>query len=304
AVRGADAIAPVTTAAGKRSACGTGTYTSTVYVSLSSTDVGSAVASTHYTTDGSTPTLSSPTYAQPVPVTSTTTVTYRSWDHAGNAEAPRALVVNVNLPPDSTAPTPVIACDGQPCTNAGYNGSITVSLTADDANGWGVDRTYYTTDASPRSLSSTVYTGQFTLSDPAAYTVKWFSTDLAGNVEQVHTQQITVLAPKVVVSFTFDDGDFSQYALAYQRALEPHGMHGTFYINTGNLASGPGFMTWSNAAAMSAAGQDVGGHTLHHIDLTSPDYTQQQKIDEVCNDRQALVNHGIDATSFAYPFGS
>jgi peptidoglycan/xylan/chitin deacetylase (PgdA/CDA1 family) len=300
----ADTLAPVTTASCNGVACNSGTYTAAVYVALSSTDVGSAVASTHYTVDGSTPTLASPTYTTPIPITRTTTLEFRSWDHAGNAEQVRSLVVTADLPSDTDAPTTAILCDGQPCTTEGYNGSTQVSLVADDGTGWGVDATYYTTDGSTPTSSSTVYKGQFSLETAGTYTVQWFSTDLAGNTEPVHTQQIVVLPPKVVVSFTFDDADASQYSLAFQRALQPHGMHGTFYINTGALGSGPGFMAWPDVETMSRAGEDVGGHTVDHIDLTSSAYTQQQKVDEVCDDRQALLGHGIGATSFAYPFGA
>lgn len=300
---GADTIAPVTTAACNGAACGSGTYTSTVYVTLSSTDVGSAVDTIRYTTDGSTPTLASPTYTKRIPVTSTTTVTFRSWDNAGNAEAANTLVIEADLPPDGTAPTTTVSCDGSPCSPEDDNGSTSVAFAADDGAGWGVDATYYTTDGSTPTTSSTVYDGPFTLT-PGTYTIRFFSTDLAGNAEQVHSQALTILPARVVVTFGFDDGDLNQYTLAYQRALEPHGMRGTFYINTENLASGPGFMTWAELADMGQNGQDIGGHTQHHIDLTSSSYSQQQKINEVCDDRQALVDHGFAATSFAYPFGA
>jgi peptidoglycan/xylan/chitin deacetylase (PgdA/CDA1 family) len=277
--------------------------TSTVYVSLSSTDVGSAVASTHYTTDGSTPTLSSPTYTRRIPITSTTTVTYRSWDHAGNAEAANSLVVATDLASDSTAPTTVIACDGQPCTSGGYNGSTKVSLTADDGGGWGVDSTYYTTDGSTPTLSSTVYDAPFTLSTSGSYTVKWFSTDLAGNAEQVQSQQIGVDPPKVTVSLTFDDGLLTQYTLADKRALKPHHMAGTFYDVSGANDVDEQHMTWAQLTDLNNDGHEIGGHTVDHVSLKGmTDMTQLTY--QVCQDRQNLIAHGFDPTSFAYPTGA
>src|SRR6266699_2395871 len=83
----ADAVAPTTAIFCGGSPCASTTYTSTVSVSLAATDFGSGVARTHYTTDGTTPTLTSPAYTGAFPLTSTTTVQFRSWDAAGNAEA-------------------------------------------------------------------------------------------------------------------------------------------------------------------------------------------------------------------------
>ncbi len=299
----ADTIAPSTTATCNGAACGTSTYTSTVYVTLSGTDVGSAIASTHYTTDGSTPTLSSPTYEKPVPITSTTTLTYRSWDHAGNAEAANTLVVNASLPPDVTPPTTVIACDGQPCTTNGYNGSTKVSLTADDGNGWGVDSTYYTTDGSTPTQASTAYDTPFTLSTPGTFTVKWFSTDLAGNAEQVQSQQIVVLTPQVTVSLTFDDGLLTQYTLADKLALKPHHMVGTFYNVSGLNNVDEQHMSWDQLTDLNNDGNEIGGHTVDHVSLKGmTDVTAETY--QVCQDRQNLIAHGFDPTSFAYPTGA
>jgi peptidoglycan/xylan/chitin deacetylase (PgdA/CDA1 family) len=299
----ADTIAPVTTASCNGGACDSGTYTSTVYVSLPSTDVGSAVASTHYTTDGSTPTLSSPTYKKPIPITSTTTLTYMSWDHAGNAESANTLVVNTSLPQDSTAPTTVIACDGQPCTTAGYNGSTKVSLTADDGTGWGVDATYYTTDGTTPTQSSKVYDGPFTLDTAGSYTVQWFSTDLAGNAEQVQSQQIDVLPPKVIVSLTFDDGLSTQYTLADKKALKPHHMAGTFYNVSGANDVDEQHMTWNQLTDLNNDGNEIGGHTVDHVSLKGMTDINQLTY-QVCQDRQNLIAHGFDPTSFAYPTGA
>jgi peptidoglycan/xylan/chitin deacetylase (PgdA/CDA1 family) len=296
----ADTAAPATTIACNGSSCQPSTYTSTVTVSLSAADLGSGVASTHYTTDGSTPALSSPTYTGAFPVTSTTTVQYRSWDNAGNAEAAHSQLVQVQLPPDTTPPTTTIACNGAPCTNASYTGPVTVTLSAaDNPGGWGVANTYYTTDGSTPTTSSTVYSGPFTVKQNT--TVSFFSTDLAGNAEQPNSQAIGF---KTVVSLTFDDGDESQYSLGFQRALQPHGIHGTFYTVTGWTGVNSGAMTWPQLSDLANNGNDVGGHTVDHIDLTSTSYTTAQKTAEVCNNFQDLANHGMDPVSFAYPFGA
>jgi peptidoglycan/xylan/chitin deacetylase (PgdA/CDA1 family) len=295
----ADTAAPATAISCNGSACQSSTYTGTVSVTLSATDLGSGVASTHYTTDGTAPTLSSPAYTGPFSVTSSATVQYRSWDNAGNAEAAHTQLVQVQQPADTTPPTTTISCNGASCAGTSYTGPVTVTLTATDNGGWGVDKTYYTTDGSVPTTSSTVYTGPFTVKQDT--TVSFFSTDLAGNAEQPQTQAIKF---KTVVSLTFDDGDESQYSLGFQRGLQPHGMQGTFYIVTGWTGVNSGAMTWPQLADMYSKSNDIGGHTVDHIDLTSSSYTLQQKTAEVCDNFQALTQHGLDPVSFAYPFGA
>ncbi len=64
-------------------------------MTLSATDTGSGVASIHYTTDGTTPTLSSPAYTGAFPLTSSATVKYRSWDNVGNAEPTESQTIQI-----------------------------------------------------------------------------------------------------------------------------------------------------------------------------------------------------------------
>jgi peptidoglycan/xylan/chitin deacetylase (PgdA/CDA1 family) len=295
----ADTAAPATTIACNGSPCASTTYNGTVQATLSATDLGSGVASTHYTTDGTAPTLSSPTYTGSFPLTATTTVQYRSWDNAGNAEPTESQTVQVQESADTTPPTTTITCNGKPCSSTGYTAPVTVALSAtDNPGGYGVAKTYYTTDGSTPTTSSTVYTAPFTVKQNT--TVKFFSTDLAGNAEQVNSQAISFT---VVVSLTFDDGIENQYTLGFLKALQPHNMNGTFYINTGLTSTVDSAMTWPQLTTLNDAGNEIGGHTLGENNLKGCT-DQQTCINEVCQDRQNLVSHGFYPTSFAYPFGA
>ncbi|MGZ4457674.1 MAG: polysaccharide deacetylase family protein [Nocardioidaceae bacterium] len=105
------------------------------------------------------------------------------------------------------------------------------------------------------------------------------------------------------VSLTFDDGDVSQNQVG--QALASHNMHGTFYINSKAVDDGEaGAMTWSQIHALASAGNDIGGHTLEHTDLTDPNTTYDFKWHSVCTDRARLVAQGFNPQSFAYPFAA
>jgi hypothetical protein len=155
-----------------------------VSVTLSATDTGgSGLDKTYYTTGTSppTPTTSSAVYsaASKPTLANGERIRYFSTDHAGNAEAvkssPAAKV-------DTAAPS---TTDDVP---AGLqNRPATVTLSATDTGGSGLDKTYYTTGANPPdpTASSAVYNGAAkpTLADGER--IKYFSTDRAGNAEAV-----------------------------------------------------------------------------------------------------------------------
>jgi peptidoglycan/xylan/chitin deacetylase (PgdA/CDA1 family) len=294
----ADTTTPATTISCNATTCAGTTYTSTVSVTLSPTDTGSGVASTHYTIDGTAPTLSSPTYTGPFPLVSSATVRFRSFDNAGNAETAQSQAISVQQGPDTTPPVTTVSCNGLPCATIGYTAPVTVTLTATDLGGWGVASTYYTTDGSAPTTASTVYTGPFTVRQNT--TVKFFSTDLAGNSEQAHSQAIPFTT---VVSLTFDDGIENQYTLGFQRALAPHNMTGTFFINTALTGNQDSSMTWAQLTSLNQAGNEIAGHTLDEYNLKGCT-NQQTCTAEVCQDRQNLVSHGFYPVSFAYPFGA
>jgi hypothetical protein len=194
----ADGTPPATSIACNGVACSSGMYSGTVSITLAATDTGgSGVAATYYTTDGSTPTTSSTRYTGAFSISQTGTVKFFSVDQVGNAEAVKSQTVQV----DATAPTTTITCANATCSTGWYQASVTVRLAATDGTGGsGVAATYYTTDGSTPTTSSTRYTTAFTISQTR--TVKYFSTDLAGNSEAVKTQQIRIdgTAPTTTIS--------------------------------------------------------------------------------------------------------
>ncbi|WP_460515629.1 Ig-like domain-containing protein [Flindersiella endophytica] len=102
------------------------------------------------------------------------------------------------------------------------------------------------------------------------------------------------------MSFTFDDGQATQYASL--PIMSSRGMAGTYYINSALVGSSSFYMNWSQIHDLANAGAEIGGHTLHHTDLTTVSRTTATT--EVCQDRQNLIGQGFSVTSFAYPYAS
>jgi hypothetical protein len=190
-----DTEAPTSSIACNLSPCSSAWYGSPVSVTLSAADGGSGVAAIRYTTDGSDPTTASPTYTAPFTVSATTTVKYRAWDNAGNVEATNSQLIQI----DATAPVSSIRCNGSTCSTGWYNASVTVALSATDAQS-GVAVIRYTTDGSDPTTASPAYIGPFIVS--AVTTVKYRAWDNAGNVEATKSQSIRIdtTAPTVAIT--------------------------------------------------------------------------------------------------------
>jgi peptidoglycan/xylan/chitin deacetylase (PgdA/CDA1 family) len=107
-------------------------------------------------------------------------------------------------------------------------------------------------------------------------------------------------AQPTVVTLTFDDGYDSHYTAA-KPILAAHGMRGTFFIVSNKIGSS-GYMTWPQVAALATDGNEIGGHTLDHSDLTKVSLSEARR--QVCADRNALLGHGFAVTDFAYPSGA
>ena len=113
----------------------------------------------------------------------------------------------------------------------------------------------------------------------------------------------TASAAGTVVSLTFDDGRQTQYST--RGTLAAHGMHGTFFVNSGlvGVSTSSGHMTWAQMHDLAFDGNEITGHTLTHADLTKISAAEAQH--EICDDRANLLNQGFaPVTSFAYPYGA
>ena len=171
-----DTTPPVSTIACNNAACSSAWYTPGVSVSLSASDPDDAVAAIRYTTDGSVPTSSSTLYAGAFTVSTTTTVKYRAWDTAGNVEATKSQLIQV----DSFVPTVSIT---SPANNSTVTGNVKITAAPADAQSGVASVAFYvdgvlvgSTTSSPWQLpwnTKKVSSGQHVLTAVA--------TDRAGN---------------------------------------------------------------------------------------------------------------------------
>ena len=148
---------------------------------------GSGLASTHYTTDGSAPSLTSPTYTGLFQLTQTRTVRYASWDVAGNKEVTKVQTVRI----DGAAPNVAVTA---PVSGASVRRGVarTVSASATDVGTGtgtpsGILRVAWFLDGSTTGLrtdNNAPFTFRWTPPSTLAlgtHTLTARATDVAGN---------------------------------------------------------------------------------------------------------------------------
>jgi peptidoglycan/xylan/chitin deacetylase (PgdA/CDA1 family) len=106
---------------------------------------------------------------------------------------------------------------------------------------------------------------------------------------------------RTVVSLTFDGATRAHYLA--RTALLDHDMRATFFVNSALVDRADGStMTWPQIRSVAGDGNDVGGQTLTHVNLTAlpPDRLRR----EVCADRARITEQVGPPVSFAYPYGA
>lgn len=104
---------------------------------------------------------------------------------------------------------------------------------------------------------------------------------------------------EVVVTIGFDDGNADQYTA--RTILAMHGMHATFFVNSGVIGDSD-HLTWAQLSDLYSDGNEITGHGLTHANLKKLKGLALRQ--EICGDRVNLFDHGFQPTSFAYPFGN
>lgn len=102
-----------------------------------------------------------------------------------------------------------------------------------------------------------------------------------------------------IVILNFDDGRKTQFTHA-KPILDKYGFKATFYIVCNYIEKKPGFMNWEEVRQLYEEGHDIGSHSMDHLDLSKLS-TKDLKY-EIGESKKCLEDHGINVTSFAYPF--
>ncbi|MFL6330287.1 MAG: polysaccharide deacetylase family protein [Nitrososphaeraceae archaeon] len=108
-----------------------------------------------------------------------------------------------------------------------------------------------------------------------------------------------------VVIINFDDSHKSQYTYA-KPILDKYGFKATFFevcnwVEAGHHNSDM-TTTWKDIAALQQDGIDIEAHTMNHPHINGS--LSSADLDyEIGQSQQCLINHGINSTIFAYPYG-
>jgi hypothetical protein len=111
------------------------------------------------------------------------------------------------------------------------------------------------------------------------------------------------LQPNKVVIINFDDSYKSQFTYA-KPILDRYGFKATFFhvcnwIDSGSKQNEK--MSWNDITELYKEGNDIEAHTMTHPHLNKLSPVELEY--EIGQSKQCLLDHGINSTVFAYPFG-
>ena len=108
--------------------------------------------------------------------------------------------------------------------------------------------------------------------------------------------------PAKPVIITFDDGYRDAYTTALP-ILQKFGFRGIFYI-VPNWTSREQYLTWDQVKEISAAGMQIGSHTLTHANLTDKNLSPDQIKRQLTQSKKLIEDQiGQTVQDFCYPYG-
>ena len=214
-----------------------GTYSSGQNVTISESTAGATV---HYTTDGSTPTSTSPTYAGPITVSKSETLqAYATAPGLTDSPVTSASYVIGASTTAKTVAAPVFSL-----ASGTYSSTQTVTIT-DATAGASI---YYTTNGSAPTTASTRYTGAITVS--ATETIKAMASATSYSSSPVSAASYTI--SKVVATPTFSVGT-GTYTTAQSVTIKDSTAGSTIYFTTNGSTPTTASARYTGAINVSAS---------------------------------------------------
>lgn len=126
----------------------------------------------------------------------------------------------------------------------------------------------------------------------------------------IHNSSLSIPKQDKFAILNFDDGWKSHYQIV-KPILDKYHFKATFYIVCNYVEAGENVdegkednahMNWNEISELKDDGMDIGSHTMNHEDLEGLSNTESEF--EIGGSKKCLLEHGINATTFAYPFSS
>ena len=118
-----------------------------------------------------------------------------------------------------------------------------------------------------------------------------FSPPAIASVVAALCMAVLPLRAETVVSLEFDDNNANQYQA--RQMLSDRGMRATFFIFSPRIGKS-GYMTLAQLQDLKNDGNEIGGHGLDKVDLTTVTAAEAQR--QVCDDRAACIKKAdVDA---------
>ena len=117
---------------------------------------------------------------------------------------------------------------------------------------------------------------------------------------ELHAQSLSQIQrhDKVVI-LNFDDGRKTQFTQA-KPILDKYGFKATFNVVCDYLDNKKGYMNWKEVKQLYKEGHDIASHSMSHAHLEK--LSNKGVSFEVAQSKKCLEDHGINVTTFAYPF--